>query len=231
MNWTQAVDIYCERLGPGLWAEPLNALTNIAFFIAAWLAWRAGKARGLLDAPTRWLIAVTVCVGIGSTLFHTFAQRWAGAADVIPILLFIVSYFGLAVWRYFGAKGLEALALAVAFVFFANGLRATAGAMLPTALQPTVGYLPALALLLVCGGLLILRRHPAAWWLLGAAAVFMASLTFRSLDQPMCDRYPFGTHFLWHCLNGAVLGTLLFGWLRHGARPTAAPVAAAAAAR
>jgi hypothetical protein len=39
MNWTQAVDIYCERLGPGLWAEPLNAVTNVAFFVAAWLAW------------------------------------------------------------------------------------------------------------------------------------------------------------------------------------------------
>lgn len=26
------IDIYCERLGPGLWAEPLNALTNAAFF-------------------------------------------------------------------------------------------------------------------------------------------------------------------------------------------------------
>jgi hypothetical protein len=25
------IDAYCERLGPGLWAEPLNALTNLAF--------------------------------------------------------------------------------------------------------------------------------------------------------------------------------------------------------
>jgi hypothetical protein len=216
MGWTQAVDIYCERLGPGLWAEPLNAVTNLSFFVAAWLAWRSAKARGRLDAPTRWLIFVTACVGVGSTLFHTFAQRWAGAADVIPILIFIVSYFGLSVWRYFGAGRAEAAALAVAFVFFANGLRASARGALPDALQPTIGYLPALLLLGICGALLALRRHPAAGWLLGAAALFMLSLTFRSTDMPLCDAWPSGTHFMWHLLNGAVLGTLLFAWLRHG---------------
>ena len=108
MNWTQAVDIYCERTGPGLLSEPVNAISNAAFFVAAWLAWRAAKARGLADAPTLTLIGLTAAVGVGSTLFHTFAQRWAGAADVIPILLFILTYFGLTIWRYFGATRAEA---------------------------------------------------------------------------------------------------------------------------
>ena len=31
------IDIYCERIEPGLWAEPLNAITNLAFIIAAFL--------------------------------------------------------------------------------------------------------------------------------------------------------------------------------------------------
>ena len=30
------IDLYCERLAPGLTGEPLNALSNVAFFIAAW---------------------------------------------------------------------------------------------------------------------------------------------------------------------------------------------------
>jgi hypothetical protein len=25
------LDLYCERTAPGLWNEPLNALTNLAF--------------------------------------------------------------------------------------------------------------------------------------------------------------------------------------------------------
>jgi len=32
------MDAYCERLGPGLFAEPLNALTNVSFLLAAWAA-------------------------------------------------------------------------------------------------------------------------------------------------------------------------------------------------
>jgi hypothetical protein len=61
------------------------------------------------------------------------------------------------------------------------------------------GYLPALFAL--AGYAFVLRSR-----LLGlAAAVFSASLTLRSLDEPFCDRIPAGTHWLWHCLNAVVL--------------------------
>ena len=32
------MDAYCERVGPGLLAEPLNAVSNISFLLAAWAA-------------------------------------------------------------------------------------------------------------------------------------------------------------------------------------------------
>ena len=35
MDWMAPLDGYCERLGPGLWAEPLNFLSNAAFLVAA----------------------------------------------------------------------------------------------------------------------------------------------------------------------------------------------------
>lgn len=230
MDWTASVDIYCERTHAGLLAEPVNAVTNLAFFLAAWLALRTARAQGRLDWTMALLIGLTFAVGLGSTLWHTFAQRWAGAADVVPILLFIVSYLGLALWRYFGATRLESLVVAVAFVFFAGGLRSAAAATLPEMFHPAIGYLPALLALVACGALLALRGRPVAWWLLAAAAVFTVSLTFRSLDARWCDAFPMGVHFMWHILNGVVLGTLLFAWLRHGARETtraAAPMAPA----
>jgi hypothetical protein len=212
------VDAYCERVAPGLLGEPLNAVTNIAFFIAAWLVLRRARAEGRLDRPLGVLIGLVFAIGAGSTLWHVFAQRWAGAADVIPILLFIVTYVGLTMWRYFGARAAEAVALAVAFLFFAPGVRAAASAALPSAMSPTFGYLPAFVALVVCGALLALRRHPAGFWLLGTGALFAASLTFRSLDAPLCDTYAVGTHFMWHILNAAVLGLLMLAYLRHGAR-------------
>jgi hypothetical protein len=210
------VDIYCERTAPGLLAEPINALTNLAFFLAAWLVLRQARAEGRLDWPLKVLIGLVFAIGTGSLLWHTFAQRWAGVADVIPILLFIVTYVGLSMWRYFGAGRAEAVALAVAFLFFAPGLRSAAAATLPDVMRPSFGYLPALVALVVCGALLVLRRHPAGVWLLGAGAVFIVSLTFRALDEQVCAGFPTGTHFMWHILNAVVLGTLMMAWLRHG---------------
>ena len=44
----QTIDAYCERTDPGYWAEPVNALTNLAFLLAALIAWR--RSAGLPGA-------------------------------------------------------------------------------------------------------------------------------------------------------------------------------------
>jgi len=41
------IDLYCERLGPGLWAELLNALTNLGFLVAALASWQLARRRSL----------------------------------------------------------------------------------------------------------------------------------------------------------------------------------------
>ena len=45
MNWSAYVDNYSERLLPGFWGEPLNAVSNAAFVLTAWAMARhvAGK--------------------------------------------------------------------------------------------------------------------------------------------------------------------------------------------
>ena len=89
MNWTEAIDAYCERSDPSFWAEPINAVTNLAFVLAGLWMWR--RCAGV-PALGRLLAAVLVAIGIGSFLFHTFAQPWAGLADVLPIVAFILIY-------------------------------------------------------------------------------------------------------------------------------------------
>jgi len=87
-----------------------------------------------------------------------------------------------------------------------------------TALNGSEGYLPAFLALLIVGAVLKARSHPAATWLLSAAGIFAVSLTFRTIDLRVCASFPLGTHFLWHLLNGALLGKLLFAMIRHGRR-------------
>jgi hypothetical protein len=67
------IDVYCERIGPGLLAEPLNAVTNASFLIAAWAAWLLASRLGRLSPEVWGLLALSVAVGIGSGIWHSFA--------------------------------------------------------------------------------------------------------------------------------------------------------------
>lgn len=196
------IDIYCERTGPEFWSEPLNAVTNIAFIIAALFLVRMILLAGpdiRRDASIWALTALVFVIGIGSSLFHTYATRWALLTDVIPIAFFILIYTWYAVRRFVAAPT-WICAVSVAAVL-----------ALAMAVPPLTGfrggsYVAALTALVVIGGFLsIKRRHPGGPALLIAAAVFAASLTFRTIDGPLCDAVPFGTHFMWHVLNGCVL--------------------------
>lgn len=210
------IDIYCERMGPEFWAEPINAATNIAFVLAAWICWRA--AAGRRDALTVILCAILTAIGVGSFLWHTYAESWAGAADTIPILLFILVYLAAATLRYLNAPLWAAIAAPFAFIAFAIGFSVTWGALLPS-VNGSEGYFPVIILLTGFGLLLRARGHAAARPLLIAAAIFAASLFFRSIDNAVCMAAPIGTHFLWHALNGLLLGIVLMAFVRHGARP------------
>ena len=209
MDWTRPVDAYCERLDPGYWAEPVNALTNAAFVVAALVAWR--RARGLPLA--RALAVVLGLIGVGSYLFHTHATAWAGVADVLPILGFILLYVYAANRHFWGLGSWSALGLTALFLPYAAAT-APLFAMIP-GLGSSAGYAP-VPLLIAIYALLLRRRAPAtARGLAIGAGLLVASLTFRTLDMPLCGALPLGTHFLWHILNAVMLGWMIEVYRRH----------------
>jgi hypothetical protein len=213
------IDGYCERTGPELWAEPLNAVTNIAFILAGVMAIRMARAEGQMRGDVVFLSGNAIVVGIGSFLFHTFATVWAAIMDTTPILVFILAYFAVAMRKYVGLSLLGCAAatavLLVEFVIHAAAFR--------TLLYPIVGgsvsYFPALLMLFVVGGWLAYKRHPSGLWIAGTGVVFAVSLTFRAIDEPVCQSFAVGTHFLWHIFNGLVLWLLLRTLIRHGGAP------------
>ena len=83
--WSTPIDQYCERLDPSFWAEPVNALTNVAFIVAAAMALLEWRRAGGRDRPVLALIVVVFAIGLGSFAFHTLATRGARLLDVIPI--------------------------------------------------------------------------------------------------------------------------------------------------
>lgn len=218
-----AVDHYCERIDPSFWSEPLNAVTNATFLVAAayaFVLWQRAEKR---DGPSLWLITVTAIVGIGSFLFHTFANRWSLLADVIPIAVFIYSYFLLALRRYLGLGLVAAILITAAFAAFnMNFDRIWFAVIGPYSLNGSIGYLPAAMALVVVGGSALSKSSTEAGrGLLLAAATFALSLTFRSVDEAVCTAFPMGTHFLWHALNAAVLFVLMRTAILDRMRPPA----------
>jgi len=216
-SWFTPIDNYCERIDPGFWSEPLNALSNGAFILAAahgLILW--GRA-GSKDWASLWLIAVSAVVGLGSFLFHTSANRLALLADVLPIAVFIYSYFLLAMHRYLRLRIVSAVAVTVLFAAFSLSFdRLWFGLFPGITLNGSVGYIPA-ALAMLSVGLLCLvgkARQPGRALLL-AACTFALSLFFRSIDSAACSALPVGTHCLWHVLNALVLGILMRTAIAH----------------
>lgn len=212
-GWSQQLINYCERAGHGFWDEPVNALTNGAFIVAALaviVMQLRGKAR---DRPVALLALVVLMVGAGSFLFHTFATRGAMLADVLPIAIFIYGYLLLALTRFAGLRLIAALAVLAAF-FVINVMAQIWGGR---ALNGSVAYLPALLAMPAVALLLYWQAARSggesnlstARGLLLAAGLFALSLLFRSIDREVCNAIPLGTHFLWHLLNAALLYWLL----------------------
>jgi uncharacterized membrane protein (GlpM family) len=209
MAWFEAVDGYCERLGPGYWAEPVNAVTNGAFIVAAAVMW--GRLRGQPMAQA--MVAVLAAIGVGSWLFHTHANRLTGLMDVLPILTFILLYVFAASRDFLGLKPWQAGLCTAAFIPYAAAT-VPLWAMVP-GLGSSAGYAPVPVLILAYAALLRQRAPATARGLAIGAAILIVSLTFRTLDAPLCGLVPVGTHFMWHILNGLMLGWMIEVWLRH----------------
>ena len=198
------VDLYCERLGPGLWAEPVNTTTNLAFFVAAWAIWRMADQLRAFSVGVWLLIGLIGAIGMGSGLFHAFATNWARVLDVVPILLFQLVYVWLycrriVQMRFESTAGL--LAAYVVAVYF--------GRQFPHLLNGSLSYAPAMVVLLALGLYNCGTRRVERFLVLNATGVFYVSITFRTIDISICSHFAIGSHFLWHIFNAVLLYLLM----------------------
>lgn len=211
MNWAHSLDAYCERLGPGFWAEPLNAASNLAFLLVAIWAWQRGP--GFWE---RALAGVLALIALGSTLLHTFATTWAAASDILPIALFILVYLYVTNRDIIGLGSGGALFATSFFIPYFLSLVPFL-AQVPF-IDISAFYWPT-PILMLGYAVLLMRRAPdtSAGFAIGAFWLTL-SILLRSLDAPLCDEWPAGTHFGWHLLNALVLGWMIEVYRRHRLR-------------
>ncbi|ODR98539.1 hypothetical protein AUC68_08985 [Methyloceanibacter methanicus] len=243
MTLGERVYLYCERgTNEALWAEPINAISNAGFFLAAlifWqlVLWRPPEQR---SADHYLFVALVFAICFGSVAFHVYADRGTELADVIPIAVFMLVYLGFALNRFLNVPPGWTVFLVVVFAgliagsmqihCWDGGIGLAGGAPgAKVCLNGSVGYLPALGALIIVSMLVAERRHKAAPYLLAATVVFAVSILLRSLDMAYCssivvDGRNTGTHFIWHILNAIVLFLLMRASLETETKPLPAPV-------
>lgn len=183
---------YCERAVDGLWAEPLNTITNAAFILVAmqvWLQHRQQKDRSRKVLSTAIAILLTL-VAIGSSLYHMAPGQLTLILDITPILsLFAVLTFSLLKSRSNLTVGYNSL---LTVLLIASSL--LLGAM--PWLNGSTFYFPAwiavLALSVLCW------NTKDQWVGVALLCSFSVAVVARTIDQAGCLIVPFGTHFLWH---------------------------------
>lgn len=206
---TELLNLYRERASdPAFWAEPVNAITNGSFLIAAicglWLA----HSRDTLTPVTMVLIGLAMTIGVGSFLFHTAVSPFTMWLDVVPIAAFQVAFLWLLCHEMLGFRTTSA-ALIVLMVLTSTFM------LMPThhILNGSLFYAPTLFAVFVLGGLWAKQSPQEPYLLIVAGGCFAVALAARTLDWHV--PWPVGSHFLWHLLNGVVVYCAIRAWVVH----------------
>jgi len=211
MNWTESIDGYCERVDPSFWAEPVNAVTNAAFLVAALVM--LARLRGARLPLATALAVILFIIGVGSFLFHTYATPWAALVDVLPIMAFAFLYIFMANRDFWGLGTWAAIGLTLLYIPYAAAVTWGANQLPFFEISSVYWSLP---LMVGAYGAALMARHPALGrGLLIGAGILCVSLTFRSLDYIVCPAFAVGTHFAWHILNAIMLGWMIEVYRRH----------------
>jgi hypothetical protein len=191
------IDLYCERVAPGLWGEPLNVLSSAGYLVVGWLLLRAHHSDKARDRQALTLAALPIAIAAGSVLFHAFATPWARRFDEAPILAFQLLF----AWMYTrrallwpsraAAGGVVLLVLAVSVGRVADGLNGSAPYLPPLVVAAAICFRH--------------RGRTGRLDLLAPLVLFALAVLCRAIDNAACVSVPTGTHFLWHVLTAFVL--------------------------
>ncbi len=210
----ESMDIYCERVSAHFWSEPINALTNIFIFLAGVVGYLKAKSLDRLKERRHifFCSVIAMITGVGSFLFHTYANRLTMWMDIIPITVFQIGVLNYYLKFIFKLNLVKRTLLLVGFVYISLYLGKKEFMHI---VNGSLTYIPSLIALFLFS-FITYRLHyvkMAKLTLLGLCS-FIVSLTARSLDMSVCSSFPMGTHFIWHTLNGLLILSLLFALIQ-----------------
>lgn len=210
--WTQHVDIHCERLSPDAGAEPVNMYSTIIYLVAAYLAYRSGKAKNTLDRSTKLLLWTMVLITICGFIFHRYANVWSMYLDSIPMYTFQIGFVYL--YSSFIARNkpkphVTATIITIGFVVLNFLVSWFPG----SGLNGAETFIPILLFLVMFAYYHNhnIRKNTAILWL--SVIAWIIAFFLKSIDIEACDYQRFGTHSLWHVSSAAAMLFAVIGLL------------------
>jgi hypothetical protein len=199
----------CERIGTGFLAQPVNAVSSLAFVAAGAMLLRDAR-RKRLRGDAALVGAVTIAVGVGSAAFHGLARApWGWAHDAA-----LLSLVSLVAVRHLRASGLRPHP-----TWAVHGSALAFSALLPLAV-PNATNAAVLALVATALTAERIGRSRSMDAVVGAPvaatfAVGLAALALGRTGAPLCrPESLLQLHALWHVL--AATGTM--AWARRAFR-------------
>lgn len=194
----------CEDLGGGWLAQPVNALSSLAYTVIglAMIGWAAG-AEGR-ERVVRWIfVGAMVATGVGSFLFHgpqPATARFLHDATFLAAIVVLAAADAAAGRRWSD----RTMLLVFGGVLFGAAVVLVA---LPDATNVLTGI--SVALLVVSDVLLYGRSHrrsPAYIAALVLLAAALVALVLGRTGAPLCEpSTPYQLHGLWHILSAGSL--------------------------
>lgn len=189
--------LYCERSGHELFAEPLNAISNIAFILAGFGIYKLLQKNKIYQAEYKGVILLIFLVGLGSFLWHTTRNQYTLFLDAIPAALSVALITYLLLSKLIGNKlfALLAVALLLPSRFLISSFAPTdfISSLIRNGINAAV-----FLVIIVCA---FKKYGNIAFEGLIVLAIYLLAITMRTIDLEVCSTISVGTHFLWHIFN------------------------------
>jgi hypothetical protein len=196
----QMLDLYCEGTGPGLLVETWNTIACFGFLLSAVLIFRISSGFAIL----RVMAWMTLLLFLTATALHIYPTYLTLGLELAAILAVVLSFF-FGLNRDILGLSVRASSACTLLVLPLAALSLPLVALVPGA-GSSAAYAGFPVLMLGYGVALRPLSPAAARGLLFGALLLIASLVFRSLDDPLCADFSIGTHFLW------IIGCALLLW-------------------
>ena len=186
---------YCERVSDSLFSEPINLITNLAFFVSAFFVYKIIKASNLKNSIYNFFPWIIFSIGLGSSLWHLYRNPVTLIFDALPVYIFLGLALFVLIKKLIG-NSKQALVIIGLFIL----LQILLTINFPDLLNNSIRHIANAVLLLVLIVWTYKKFGNVALQLIIVLLIYVVGIFFRTIDMSICPIFSPGTHFLWHIL-------------------------------